>query len=178
MSNVPHLRLDGVQEPHFFYTYARIQSAYEARKATPTNVTLELTGSYAPAGGDLALELGARSEAGLPPGDYRLHAVLTESNILWAAPNGLNEHDHTLRKMLAGPGGVSVSFSGNPPQSAVATFNGSIDPAYATANCRLVCFLQDAASGEVYQALSLLLTDLPEPTATDPSSWSQVKSLY
>jgi len=174
---VPFLMVDGVLEPHFLYTYARILSAYEQRTAVPTSVTLDATGSYAPGSGALHLEVTAASDTPLPPGDYRIHASLTESALAYPAPNGIDVHDHTHRRFLAGPEGTSISLEGARP-SATAIHDVQLDPLYVAANCRVVFFLQDAVSNEVYQAGSIDLSDLPEPTAVERSSWSSLKALY
>ena len=178
VSLVPHLRLDGVTEPHFLYTYQRIQSAYDERKALPTDVSLSATGSYSTSSGRLRLEISALGESPLPAGDYRIHAVLTESDLLFAAPNGIDEHHHTLRRMLPGPGGSPVTFSSGPSIEATAMVETDLDPLYLPSACRVVYFLQENGSLEVYQAGSVALSDLPEPTAVERSSFSKLKSLF
>lgn len=175
---IPYMKLGGVIEPNFLYTYSRIQAGYDARKAVPTSVTLEAQGSYAPSSGDLHLELTALTDAPLPAGDYRIYASLTESAIPYAAPNGITEHDHTHRRFIPGPEGSPVTFEGVPPASASVSLDVQVDPLYVTKNCRVVYFLQDAASYEVHQAGSVSLSDLPEPTAVGRTSLSAVKSLY
>jgi hypothetical protein len=178
VSLVPHLRLDGVTEPHFLYTYQRIQSAYDERKAVATSVSLGVSGSFSAASGHLDLEITALSDLPLPAGDYRIHAVLTESDILYSAPNGIDEHHHTLRRMLPGPAGSPVTFSAGPSIEATAMLETDLDPLYLPTACRIVYFLQEAVSLEVFQAGSVALSDLPEPTAVGRSSFSKVKSLY
>ncbi len=175
---VPHLRLDGVAEPHFLYTYQRIQSTYDERKAQPTSVSLSASGSFSTANGHLRLEILAASEFSLATGDYRIHAVLTESDILFTAPNGIDEHHHTMRRMLPGPAGSSVTFSAGPSIEATAMVETDLDPLYLPTACRIVYFLQESGSREVLQAGSVLLSDLPEPTAIARNSFSKVKSLY
>ncbi len=178
VTQVPHLRLDGVAEPHFLYTYQRIQSTYDDRKAQATSVSLSISGSFSTANGHLRLEITALSDLPLAAGDYRIHAVITESDILFTAPNGIDEHHHTMRRMLPGPSGSSVTFSAGPSIEATATVETDLDPLYLPTACRIVYFLQENGSQEVLQAGSVLLGDLPEPTAVAQSSFSKVKSLY
>lgn len=178
ISRVPFLLLDGDTEPRFIYTYARIQTAYDARKAVPTPVSLSIDGSFATGPGRLRLEVQAESEWALPAGDYRLHALLTESALYFAGENGIDEHENTLRSMLTGPGGESVAFTGPLPQTAGLALDLDLDPLYLPEHSRIVVFLQDASTLEVHQALSMPLADLPEPTAAESSSLSRIKSLY
>lgn len=178
IGRVPFLMLDGTLQPVYVYTYARIQQAYDARKAAPTPVALAVGGSFTAAQGRLRLEIEAASESVLPAGDYRLHAVLTESGLFFAGENGIDVHEHTVRSMLAGPDGAAVTFTGATPQSAALQLDLDLDPLYQAMNCEVVVFLQEAATREVFQAASVALADLPEPTATSRSSLSRIKSLY
>lgn len=175
---MPELRLDGSLEPAFFYTYERIQTAYDQRKTAPTDVTIEIFGNFDDRDGEVSATAVAGTGTPLPPGDYRLHLVLTESGIVFDAPNGLDIHDHTMRRMSPDSGGHPVTFAGEFPQSAEASAQFLLDPAYDIEHCRLVAFLQDASTREVHQSVAVLVTELTEPTATAEATWSAVKHSY
>ena len=175
---VPEERADGVLEPIFLYTYERIQAVYDARKATPTDVTLSAGGSYDPGSGEVQITVTADVPSPLPPGDYRLHIVLTESGIDYDASNGIDVHDHTMRRMLPDHGGTPVDLTGPLPVQVEASALFGLDPSYAPDRCHLVYFLQEAAGREVHQAGSLLVTDLPEPSDVATASWSSLKASY
>ncbi len=160
----PWVWMDGVIEPAWVYSYANHQTAYNARKAVPTGVSLSHTGSYDAGSGAVNLTVTASTDANLPGGDYRLHAVLTESSLIWSAPNGMNEHEFIMRDMYPDAGGSAVTFSGGLPQSAdaVVSFDAG---AYEAANCEIVYFLQNYGSKEVLQAASVSLDALADQTA-------------
>jgi hypothetical protein len=178
ISTVPELRLDGATEPVFFYTYERIAAAYAERKAAPTGVTLDLAGSFDRGSGELALTVTAVAAAPLPPGDYRLHMVLAENGIVFDAPNGIDVHEHTMRRMSPDFSGHSVAFGDVYPASVQASDQFVLDPGYSAEHCEIVAFLQEAGTREVQQAAAVAVSELPEPTATARASWSAVKSAY
>jgi len=161
---VPFEILDGVLEPVYFYTYARILAAYNTRKAVPTDVTLSYTGLYVPSTGQVDFTVTASTTSALPAGDFRLHIVLTESGIFYDAANGIDYHEFTLRKMFPTFNGTSVSFSGGFPQTAQASTSFTLNPAYVPANCKLVYFLQNHTTKEVFQAGQITLDDIQDLT--------------
>jgi hypothetical protein len=160
----PWVWVDGIIEPNWVYSYATHNAAYNTRKGVPTSVSLSHAGSYDAGSGAVALTVSASTDAALPAGDYRLHAVLTESDLFWAAPNGIDVHDFIMRDMYPDAGGSSVSFSGGFPQSAdaVVSFDAG---AYEAANCEVVYFLQNNATKEVLQAAAVSLDALADQTA-------------
>ncbi len=155
--------VDGVIEPVWVYTYERIEAAYNARKAVPTTVTLSRTGYFDEGTGSVDITVTASTDAALPAGDYRLHIVLTESELFWAAPNGMDWHDFIMRDMYPDAGGTPVTFAGGFPQvvEATAAFDASD---LATENCDIVYFLQNFDTREVFQAGSVALADLADQT--------------
>ncbi len=159
----PWVWVDGVVEPNWVYSYANHNAAYTTRKAVPTSVTLSHTGSYDSNTAMVNLTVTASTDAALPAGDYRLHAVLTESSLFWAAPNGMSNHDHIMRDMYPDENGTAVTFAGGLPQSddASASFDVS---GYDASNCEVVYFLQNLSTKEVLQAGAVSLDALADQT--------------
>jgi len=161
---VPFIFVDGwtyLPECYFYHMY---QTAYDQRKATPTDVTLTATGSYGTASRNLNFTLTASTTSELPEGDYRLQVVLTESHIEWEAPNGETIHDWIMRKMYPDAEGTAVTFSGSMPQLAQTTVSAVLDTLYAPENCDIVYFLQDMDTRETLQSGTVALMDLVTPS--------------
>ena len=78
--------------------------------------------------------------------------------------------------MFPDAGGTPIAFDGRRARSIYTDI--VLDPAYVFENCRVVCFVQDDIGGEVWQAASLLLSELPPATATTTSSWSHLKARF
>ncbi len=97
------------------------------------------------------------------PGNKSLFVAITETDInrSW---QGLSKVNFTLRKMIPGNTGNSVSFA-NAVDSAEYTFDFTVDTAaWNLNNCDVVVFLQDDNSKEVMQTITF---PLPVVTAVD-----------
>lgn len=161
---VPYIWVDGVLYPWECYFYYMYQDVYDQRKAVPTEVSLSYAGAYDAATGDVDFTVSASTASELPAGDYRLHIVLTESDVAWAAPNGITNHDHVMRRMYPDDQGTAVTFSGDLLQVVTATVSFTLDPLYVPEQCHLVYFLQENESREVHQAGEIDLGELAGPT--------------
>jgi hypothetical protein len=174
----PRPIFDGVVFSYPPYTMDYFLADLAERETVSTPVSLDIEGYYSPGGGAVEVSVTATTEQMLPPGDYRLHIVLTESDIYFNGTGYHDIHDHTMRRMFPDPEGTTVSFAGNLPQSTAASAGITLDPEYVPENCRVVCFLQENGSREVWQAAAVQLTDLPPATATATASWSQLKAAF
>ncbi len=162
---VPNERVDGSQTGT---SLAALTAAYDSRKATPTDVSLEISGSWNPDSRDVDVQVTATTTSPLL-GDYRLHIVLTESEIYFDATNGIQIHDHTMRDMFPDAAGTPVVFEGDLPQTVQASASfmlpeGAPPHEFIAENCRIVCFLQETSGarsiGEIHQAAASGLTTL------------------
>jgi hypothetical protein len=176
---VPHEIVDGVEAISGPHSEAHFQAAYDLRKATPTSVSLEIEGLYNESTRELDCTVTATTDQVLTPGDYRLHLVLTESDIFFDGSNGIQWHQYVMRDMLPDFEGSPVSFSGDLPQSDQSMLNTTIDALYEQGNCRLTYFLQDNTTKEVFQAGSIALMDLLEPVdVIEVPSYSRLGAVY
>ncbi len=157
---VPWLWMDGILEPNYPYTTTSVTNAYNTRKAVPTSVNLTIEGSYDDATRAVEVTVTASTDAALPAGTWRLHIGLTESGIYFNAPNGTQIHDHVMRDMFPSYNGTSVTFSGGFPQTASASANFTLMGLYVAEECRIVAWLQNHSTKEVYQSGMVLVTEL------------------
>jgi len=117
--NVPYVTwflFDGILYLMDYIPFQLYEDAYHQRKLVPTDVSLTHTGTYNTVDGHVDFSVTASTESALPPGDYRIHIVLTESGLEWAAPNGTNIHNHTMRSMIPNDKGRSSPLWVNSPK--------------------------------------------------------------
>ena len=161
---VPWVWVDGVEYPPECYFYWMYQEDYDTRKAVATDMSLEYEGDYDPATGEASITVTAPTTSEMLDDEYRLYVVLTESGIEWSAPNGIEVHDHVMRRMYPDFEGTPAIFAGDLPQSAEVAVNFTLDPEYVPENCQIVFFVQELVWRDVAQADAVDLMDLVETT--------------
>jgi len=151
-------------------------SHYGNRIATPTDVGVDISGTYDAGSGNVDVTVTATTTSELPSGNvqYRIYVALTETNIYYAGSNGVNWHHQTMRRMFPTGNGNVVSFTGSLPQSASVSFQFTLDPILAPENCRIVAWMQDAVGKEVYNSNWAFLADLGDQTGVSeaPASYA------
>ncbi len=165
IGGVPHVRVDGSQSGT---SSGALQAAYDARKATPTDVGLIVEGSWDDETRQVEVTVTASTMSPLL-GEYSLHIVLIENEVYFEGTNGIDWHEFTMRDMFPDFGGTPVTFSGDFPQEAQASASfvlptGAPPHEYVAGNCQLVFFLQELAGtrseNEVHQAAVIGVTEL------------------
>ncbi len=141
-------------------------SNYSSRIATPTDVTVDISGEFDAGAGTVDFTVTATTTSELPSSgtQYRIYVALTETDLYFAGSNGVEWHHHVMRQMFPTGYGNVVSFTGDLPQSAEVSFGYTLDPTYVTENCKIVAWLQEAISQEVYNSEWVMLEDLGDPT--------------
>jgi len=161
---VPYFWFDGVSRVLDYINYSFYLNAYLPRAAEPTEVLLEQEGSLDPNSGEVNFTVTATLNETVPAGDYRLHVVLVEDEIEWAAPNGETIHHHVMRRMYPDAEGTPVTLSDSYPQTVQAAVDFTLDDIYVPEHCTIVYFLQENDGREVHQAGQVALDDLSQPT--------------
>lgn len=184
ISSVPRVKIDGLASST---SYSSLQSNYDSRKATPTDVSLEITGSWDPGTRAVDVTVTASTTSALP-GDFSLQIVLTESEVYYEGTNGIDWHEHTMRGMFPDHLGTPVTFSGEFPQTAQASASftlptGAPPHEYRPEFCQIVAFLQEepsaaASAYEVQQAAAVHLEDLSETAVAELPAAPQVQRNY
>ncbi len=99
------------------------------------------------------------SEQTLNSPDLVIHFALTESEIFFAAPNGVSNHNNVMRRML--PDSTGAPFSILQGQTLTKSQAFTLDPQWNPQRCGFVVFVQDNATHEVLQAAeSRLMTSI------------------
>ncbi len=160
--SVPSIRFDG---PHHSATNTTAyENAYQARKAIPSRATVELGVNYNAASqtGEVTATVTAEE---MLAGSWRLVVAVTESDIHYQAPNGIDVHEHVFRKFLPGPAGTALTFAGPYPDEEVQVLPFTIDPSWAEENIQFVAILQETGTLDVEQADA---AELQGGTGVDP----------
>jgi len=168
--SVPAIRIDGPHPPAQ-NNPAAYEDLYQQRKAIPARARLEIEGDY-----DLVLRTGTLTVRAIAdesmPGDWRLRVAITESEIHYDAPNGINVHHHVFRRFLPDTTGTPLSFPGPFPDTQTVTLPFAIDSGWAHENVDLVVLLQEQGSREIEQGalagvleLVVAIDDDPAPVA-------------
>ncbi len=176
ITSVPRIKVDGLNSTN---TYAGMTTAFNARQAVPTDLSIDITGSWDPDTRAVEVTATATTTSAMTA-EYVLHIVLTESQVFFDGSNGIDWHEYTMRDALPSFAGTPISFAGDFPQTAQASASftlptGAPPHEYRPEFCQLVCFVQEvgpvAALREVHQAAAVALTDLAQtPVAELPAA--------
>ncbi len=168
ISFVPSIRLDGPHAPPQ-NDPSGYESLYQQRKSVPARARIEFAGAYD--SGARSGQVTARVIAGESmPGDWRLRIAVTESDIQYAAPNGINLHHHVFRRFVPDTTGTAMAFAAPFPDTAAVTLPFALDAAWTAQNVDLVAFLQEQGSREIEQGAILMVPDLPVVAVGDGGS--------
>ncbi|WP_206678526.1 tetratricopeptide repeat protein [Alienimonas chondri] len=191
----PTFRLDG-ETPDFQIggpvgaateAYESLVEAVEARRGTPAGATIDVETK---ADGDrFDAVVTARREGGFAA-NHRLHVVIAEDEMVYAAPNSIRTHEMLVRAMPTGAAGVgpgedgvltyrvdsSVSDLRDELKTYLAAYerehDGRIFPDKPMQLTRLtaVAWIEDSTSGEVLQTAFSPLGEFDPPAEEDAAS--------
>lgn len=167
ITSVPRVRVDGLNAST---SYNSLLTAYNNRLAVPTDLSLDISGSWDPDTRAVQVTATATTTSAMTA-QYVLHIMLTESEVYFDGTNGIDWHQHTLRDAFPGITGTPVSFSGEFPQSAQVSVDftlptGAPPHEYRPDFCEIVVFVQEVGTAavlrEVHQAAAVPLIDLAQ----------------
>jgi len=163
----PSVRFDGPHPPGPLNP-AAYEALYAQRKALGSRAVVELGGTYDPStrNGELIAQVIAESPVA---GNWRLRVAITETDIQYMAPNGIDVHHHVFRRFAPDTTGTPLTFSAPYPDTAHVTLPFTISPAWAQEHVILVAFLQEQGSREVEQAMGIEVTQLPVGVGEEPA---------
>jgi hypothetical protein len=143
--------MDGNQEivggMHTGTMYPAYRAYFDQRKRVASPFEIRLGVSYDTASRTGTLTIVARN-TGTVAITGQLHAVITESHIYQVWQNMDSVH-HVERNMLPSAAGEAVTVAVG--DSAVRTRDFAIDAAWVARNCKLIAFIQNNSTKEIYQ---------------------------
>ena len=162
----PSVRFDGPHAPTL--NPAGYEALYGQRKALGSRALIELAGQYDPATreGEAVAQVIAESPLA---GTWRLRVAITETDIHYEAPNGINVHHHVFRRFVPDTTGTALTFAAPYPDTVRMTLSFSVAASWAQENVVLVAFLQEQGSREVEQAGAIQVADLPVGVGDEPA---------
>jgi hypothetical protein len=157
VSGVPDARIDGAVVENDCSAYdgapacvnqTDIDNQYAVESPLLVEVTHSFSGDYTTI--YVHVDITAGSDLS---GDYALHAVVTERNLLWPTPPGSNgemEFYNVMKKMLPDANGTDIaSFTSGSTVSY--DFEWTLDNIYIMNELQVIAFVQDNATKEILQ---------------------------
>ncbi|MCK4444882.1 MAG: hypothetical protein KAW09_10075, partial [Thermoplasmata archaeon] len=173
IGGVPHVRVDGITEPNWPYTYDDYHQAHAARAAIESPFALSVEGSLGVTTATVFVNVTAVDS--VPAGNLKVRIVLYFNNVDYADAPGSTGEKHfefVFMDFIPDVNGYGLTISTGQTVNFVETFTipteiaegGGIppDPAIPVERSQLgiVSFIQDEGSTEVHQAGVLPFADL------------------
>ena len=157
---VPWLWYDGNQ--HGGYNYGIWEGFVVTRMALPAPVTMAMWGDYTSATGQGTVNVYLQNDSAATI-DGRVIVVITEDSLFYAAPNGVNWHNHVPRDYLPDYNGTTVSIS--PGNYSIVTLPFTIDHAWNDNFCTILAWIQNDnmqadSTKEIWQGAMKKVTEL------------------
>ncbi len=147
----PHLFIDGIVDGEYYYN--NWDDQFALRWDTPSPLEIELIGHYNGADRENQLHISMTATDNINFNDLRLFCVLIENYIQYNAPNGVRQHDQTMRDIVPDSDGESFTISNG--ETKEFDFTIALDPQLAEDNCEIVVFVQDYSTKEVLQSAKI-----------------------
>jgi len=155
VNSVPHLQVDGIIDAGGYSQYwSRIQS----RLNVDSPLEIGLSGTFDEDSGEGTIDVVITATDEIAPEGLFLRIALTESNIIWNAPNGLNEHDQTMRYMVPYSTGIYIEIDNGEVVEQSQTFYCPLP--LVPENCELAVWVQSDQTREVLQAARISVPEL------------------
>lgn len=159
VTGVPRVLMDGPDRPTQTNP-AAYEMLYAAHKAVPSLASLATELVYDVQARVGSIEVTVSVPTAPPPGTWRLRAALTQSEIHYEAPNGIDLHHHVFRRFLGGPDGTPVSFTAPFPDAFEVSLPFSVDADWPPEDVEIVVLFQNDDDTRVDQAAVAALSSL------------------
>ncbi len=152
---VPTLKVDGFIDGGYYSSYwTRILNRYNM--GSPMEIVL--SGSYNEDTREGTLDISVTATDDYYFDSLYVRIALTESDLYWPAPNGLNYHEQVMRDMI--PNALGISFDISYGETVEFSESFSCPSQLVPENCELVVWVQSDYMREVYQAARVRIEDL------------------
>lgn len=144
--NTPRLWVDGPNDGG--YNYENWEGVIRNRWNFLPSADIELSKDYDYQTREVNLTVRITALEHIPPEwDLRILVVLTESNIYWPAPNGVEWHQQVMRDMIPSSSGDTLTIQEG--QTRERYYNFIVDEELEDTNCELVVLVQDFGGTKV-----------------------------
>ncbi|MBD3168145.1 MAG: Omp28-related outer membrane protein [candidate division Zixibacteria bacterium] len=157
VNSVPDFQIDGIIDAG--YQYQQYENRFLQRLDEESPCTITITGNYESGTREVHLEISVYAEEAVPGSSLRLFCVLIENYISYNAPNGVLEHNQTMRDMVPSSNGETFTISQGETVDFARDF--TIDNIVDEMNAQVVVFVQDYSTKEVHQTARVDVTDMP-----------------
>ena len=158
VSGVPDLFADGKRVAT---SSAAVNNAFQAAKATPSFMAID--GFYTAEGNNIMIDANIMPYADFP--ETRVHVVVIEGTTTGnVGSNGETSFKHVMMKMLPGANGAAASLNALEPYHITHTFNMSATFVEEMEDLKVVVFVQNHATREVYQVANMKKAGSPMAT--------------
>jgi hypothetical protein len=156
----PWLWYDGDQ--HGGFLYALWESMITARMAMPAPVTIAMWGDYTPGTGQGTVNVYLQNDSTATI-NGRVIIVITEDNLFYMAPNGVNWHNHVPRDYLPDHNGIMVSIPASGYEIVTQPF--TINSLWNDNYCTILAWIQNDSmqvdsTKEIWQGAMKKVTEL------------------
>lgn len=148
----PNLILDGTPRGS---GYSSWQSYIVTRMGQPAPMRIYMWGSYGSGSGTIYARYYNDSTASVTATVY---FVITEDSCYYAAPNGDQWHNHVARDYVPNQIGQQVTIPAS--DSVTVSQNFTIQSGWNVNRCKIITWIQNSSTREVYQANIIKVTDL------------------
>jgi hypothetical protein len=149
------MKIDGIIAPSSYSSYwSSIQNRYHAD--SPIEIVLGGTFDQTARTGMLNMQITGTDQIDWT--NLKVRIALTESNIHWNAPNGVNIHYQTLRDMIPDAAGTAISI--NMDSTVLLSQAFSCPVSESLGNCELVVWVQSDLGKEILQTAHITLSEL------------------
>lgn len=159
---VPNLHIDGIIDAgsQVYQWWSEIQS----RRAIIAPLEISLEGEYNDIAKEGFLNINITATEIIDDINLRIRIALTESELFFPAPNGLEWHHQVMRDIIPYPYGIPIDIEFEETISISEPF--SCPEPLVSGNCNLVVWVQSDATAEILQAAVIKLDEL-SPTDID-----------
>lgn len=95
-----------------------------------------------------SINISITQDSGNTVADLKLHTALTESGIMYTAPNGETVFNNTMRDLITAPAGDSITI--NAGGSISRDYNYTVANDITHQNCELVIFIQSESTKQIF----------------------------
>ena len=178
VSAVPHVVVGGVLVPGSNTSEYR-PNILTLRNNTFSPLTMELSGSYDSSANTGQVKATLHGTGRMVDADLRLFYMIIQDTILYTGSNGDTIHHQVYRQVMPDMNGRTIAINIGESLSDSVTFSiptTGYNPAYVEEDCRVIAFVQDNNSKNIWQSICVPLLSLLTGVEGEPDKGSTVRT--